>query len=331
MQGDWQQYLDQLGARRDGQGVVLDFHNASASGLLVGDHLAILRVAGPDTFRFLQGQITTDMREIERNRTRLGMHLSLKGRGMISFRLMPSHDGVDLVLPARQLDNACERLGKYARFSKVTLTPDTMRVPLLLQGEHSINLLKGHGIPAPEQPVEALHAEHTAVARLDAGERWLLLLDKVNARHLLDQVPVADIGGALGWQMSDILAGEGHVLPETEDLWLPQVLNYDALNGVSFSKGCYLGQEVVARMHFKGKLKQRMHGMSWAGSVAPAPGAVLRDENDAALGEVVHAVVAGDRVRALAVLRLDYRGELRLEGETLSDWRQERLPYPIPG
>lgn len=331
MQDDWQDYLDRLGARRDDSGVVQDFQDPAASSVLVGDHLAILRITGPDTWRFLQGQITTDVREVENGQTRLGMHLSLKGRGMLSFRLLPAQDGADLVLPARQLAPARERLGRYAMFSKVTLEPDPSRVPLLLQGAGSVGLLRGHGIPTPEQPLEALHAAHTAVARLDTGARWLLLLDREHARHLLDQVPVADIGGALGWQLSDIRAGEGHVLPETADLWLPQVLNYDALGGVSFGKGCYLGQEVVARMHFKGRLKQRMHGLGWHGTTAPAPGTVLRDDSGQALGEIVNAVAAGDRIHALAVLRLGHEGPIHIDDHPLRDWRLEPLPYPVPG
>jgi folate-binding Fe-S cluster repair protein YgfZ len=112
-------------------------------------------------------------------------------------------------------------------------------------------------------------------------------------------------------------------------LWLPQALNYDLLHGVNFKKGCYLGQEVVARMHFKGKMKQRMQHLSWQAGVVADAGTVLRDDKDSAVGELVYAVSDGQRTEALVVLRLDHDGALILNGQTL-DWRKADLPYPLP-
>lgn len=329
MQTDWQSFLDHIGARRDEQGVVQHFHNPAAAELLVGDHLALLRIEGADRIKFLQGQLTTDLRQIEGGHTHLGMHLSLKGRGLTSFRLLPAREGIDLLVPRALADEALQRLGKYAAFSKVTLARDDSRVALLLHGSDAASVFEGHGIPLPNHPGQSLHAAHSAVARLETGERYLLVLDKVNAIHLLDQIPVADIGAALAWRLSDIFAGEGHIQPGAGDLWLPQVLNYDVLDGVSFNKGCYLGQEVVARMHFKGKLKQRMRGISWEGKQTLAPGTVLRNAEGGALGEIVDSVAVAERVFALAVLRLDHSGPLAHD-ELLPDCRDEPMPYPLP-
>lgn len=328
MQADWQRFLDDQGAVRDDAGVVRHFHGGGER-ILVGDHLSILRVRGTETEKFLQGQLTCDMKQVFAGHTRLAMHLGLKGRGMSSFRVLPAEDGVDLVTPRSRVDDTLAALKKYALFSKVTLEQDNERVALLFVGDAGAQLLHAYGIPVPGKPGEALFAPHTAVARLESGARYLLLMEHGRARKMLEQNTVNELGAADQWRRQDILAGEGHIEAGGEDLWLPQVLNYDVLDGVNFRKGCYLGQEIVARMHFKGQLKQRMQRRDWHGSEAPTTGTVLRNASGQAVGEVVTAVCHAGRVSALLVLRLDHSGDLLIDGHSL-DATGAALPYALP-
>lgn len=341
MLNPWQAYLDQLGAQRSSPlsevelGIVERFYGDEPSRVIVGDHLAIIKVRGDESEKFLQGQLTCDMKTVLAGHTRLAMHLSLKGRGITSLRVMPAHGGVDLITPREQVQDCLAALQKYALFSKTTLTLDESRAPLLftstashrLQAEEQLN---AYHIPVPAQPGEALFAEHTGVCRLENSQRYLLLLDHAHAQKMLEQTPVSDIGAAQHWRLSDILAGEGHIHAASRDLWLPQVLNYDVLDGVNFKKGCYLGQEIVARMHFKGKLKQRMQHWSWPASsiAAPQPGAALRDQHNKAIGEVVSSAVSGSTCHALVVLRLDHSGDLYSDSKPLQASRRE-LPYAV--
>ena len=134
---------------------------------------------------------------------------------------------------------------------------------------------------------------------------------------------------ANGWRQADIDAGEGMVYPGAEDLFLPQVLNYDVTAGVNFKKGCYTGQEVVARMHFKGKLKQRMQRIDYAAEVDLAPGETLRNSDGKAAGEVVSSARNHAGHSALVVLRRDTDGVLFKDEQPL-DSQLGTLPYALP-
>ncbi|MCK0537711.1 CAF17-like 4Fe-4S cluster assembly/insertion protein YgfZ [Alcanivorax quisquiliarum] len=337
----WASFLDQAGAVRDGDGILLHFGQAAApdtaARLCVADHLRVFTLRGPDAATFLQGQVTADVREISAGSSRLAMHLSLKGRGLVSLRAIPAEDGFDLLVPASMAESLRALLGKYILFSKATLAADESRVVLALEDSDPVALHKsmaenltplGLSVPEPEQTV---FAGALTCTRLDA-RRSLLLLPAQDARRLWPTLLAGrEPGGSEQVLLSDIVAGEGSILPGAEDLFLPQALNYDALAGVSFRKGCYTGQEVVARMHFKGQMKQRMQRLSWAGEHALPPGAVLRNAEGKAQGEIVQSIAADGRVHALAVLRLDYEGELFSEPDNaLHGLLREPLPYPLP-
>lgn len=325
----WQQFLDQSGAERDDNGCVQHFHGSNDVQVCVGDHLAIIRVSGQEAEKFLQGQLTSDITPVAKGHTRLGAHLSVKGRVMASYRLIPSEQGIDLLTPRSRAEQNLAALQKYAMFSKVTLTLDEERVPLLLPGTAGADRLRAYDIPVPSQPGDALHAAHTAVARLENGARYVLLIDKQHAIRMLEQLPLAQLGAANAWRLSDVMAGEAQVEQGGEDLWLPQVLNYDLLSGVSFKKGCYLGQEIVARMHFKGTLKQRLLRRDWPGDTALSAGTALRNAQGKAIGEVVTSAVTPAGIRSLVVLRLDHEGDIWLDDQPLQS-RDATLPYSLP-
>ncbi len=325
----WQQFLDHSGAVRDAAGTVQHFHGSTQARVAIGDHLALIRVRGEDAEKFLQGQLCCDLAPVSRGHTRLGMHLNLKGRAMASYRLLPADNGFDLVTPRSRVEDNLAALKKYALFSKVTLELDSERVALLFMGSNGATLLRAYDIPVPAQPGLAQHAAHTGVARLENGERYLLLLDYAHATRMLEQLPLAELGAANAWRLSDIAAGEAQIEQGGEDLWLPQALNYDLLDGVSFKKGCYLGQEIVARMHFKGSLKQRLQRRVWPGDNTSAAGTVVRDQQGKAVGEVVSAAADQRGVQALMVLRLDHQGDLYLQQQPLHS-EPAKLPYALP-
>lgn len=264
------------------------------------DHLGIITVTGEEAESFLQGQLTSTITGLAPGDNRLAMHLNLKGRSMASFRVIRTETGFDLVTPKGNLEQSLKGLAKYAMFSKAELSQDSDRQVVGIADE-------------------AL-AIATGAVRLSGpgAARWLLL-----------GTPPAGADDRTAWQRAEILAGEAQIYPGGEDLWLPQVLNYDLLDGVHFNKGCYLGQEVVARMHFKGTLKQRMRLWQWPGDEAPATGTVVRDKDAKALGEVVQAVASNGKVDALVVVRLDHNADLYINDAPLGATEQA-LPYDLP-
>lgn len=324
------EFIDSLGAVRDAEGVALHLgalpERIPTDAALLCDHLAVLRVRGEDSEKFLQGQVTADVRDISAGLTRLAMHLNLKGRAMASMRLLPAEGGHDILVPASQAQALRESLGKYIIFSKAEIEADPERMVLSLEGERAPEVLTAAGLPVPGAAHSCAHAEEVIIARGCAAARWLLVLPVSHAAVLWPSLSKGlHTGAAQHARLAEIATGEGHVLPATRERFLPQDLNYDITSGVSFEKGCYTGQEVVARMHHKGKLKQRMRHISWEGEQVPEPGTILRSEQGKAAGEIVQAIPCGKRVHALAVLRLDHEGDCLID-ETPLGIRREALP-----
>ena len=278
--------------------------NKQAPTAFLCTHLAIITARGEEAEKFLQGQLTTDLRNLAPGDNRLAMHLNLKGRAMVSMRLLRTADGYDLLTPAGMADAVLKGLQKYALFSKLTLSLDDRRLALGFTDAKPASDYQAWPLHSPGMP------------------RWMALVAN-------DTPGLDTFADASAWQALDIDAGTAHVYPGGEDLWLPQALNYDVLDGVHFNKGCFLGQEVVARMHFKGQMKQRMRAWQWPGDVVPDTGTVLRDAEGKAVGELVQAVSVDGKVKALVVTRLDHHEDLVLDGQPLNA-EEVALPYSLP-
>lgn len=326
----WQQFIDDLGAQRNANQEVSHFTNNDTASLIFGDHLAVISVQGPESEKFLQGQLTCDLREISAGQWRLAMHLDLKGRGQHSYLVLPSGDGFSLLTCRQRVNDALAALKKYAMFSKTTLTLAPEQVAMLLCEPLRPEALNAAAISAtpPSEVGQCQQDGNVCLARI-TQQSVLLLSDQASAGKLLQHYPLAELGGSNHWLRHDINAGIGQLLPGGEGLWLPQALNYDLLQGIHFNKGCYLGQEVVARMHFKGKMKQRMQHLRWQADVSAAVGAQLRNDKGGVAGELVCALSSGTHTDALVVLRLDHEGALSLDEHNL-EWHNIALPYALP-
>ncbi|MBZ2189825.1 folate-binding protein [Alcanivorax sp. JB21] len=333
----WTSFLNQAGARRDQHGIARDMGQApvlpagdGAAMTFAADHLRLVTLRGPDAMTFLQGQVCADVRDTGNGFSRLAMHLSLKGRGLVSMRVLPAEDGLDLLVPASMAAALRERLQKYIVFSKATLAEDPERVVLGIAGAGATEVLSGAGLPCSHHADGCTVNNGISLVRAGPTDRYLIIAPVEDAMDLWPALADERQSGAADHALlADIMAGEGHVLPGSEDLFLPQVLNYDLIEGVSFKKGCYTGQEVVARMKFKGQLKQRMRRLTWPGNTSPAPGTVLRNEAGKSVGEIVVSVACAADIHALAVLRHDHQGALLMDGAPLQQ-HELPLPYALP-
>lgn len=290
--------------------------------------LAVLALTGPESLKFLQGQTTTDFREVEKGRVLPGAVCSLKGRVLFSFLAVPRGTDVDLVLPLDQLAAAKAHLGKYAVFNKTTLEDASGRLALLgVTGPRAPALLDRLGLARPAPGAVATGAEGAWAAPLLADARYLVALP---AATLAAQWPAlaadAVVGHEQQWQAADIAAGLATVTAATRDQFQPQELNYPALEGVCYNKGCYTGQEVVARLYFRGKLKQRLYRLQAA---AAGQGQVMAQ--GAPVGDVVMAAPEGAGVAVLAVVKnaaVKDGGLTWGEGGPALELRD--LPYALP-
>lgn len=216
-----------------------------------------LRVSGPDATRFLQGQLSCDMQALGEENVLRGALCNLKGRVVADFIVM-LHDGDCLLRTGPGMGaKLLEILGKYAVFSdvKLSLEPDLVSA-IGVAGADAEQWLGQHFDALPERPLD----------RTRAGDAYLLRLNGQTPRYQILRFGGATLGDELelnekdlaAWDYLGVQAGITHIDVESSERYTPQLLNYDISGVINFQKGCYTGQEVVARMYYRGKPKQRL-------------------------------------------------------------------------
>lgn len=292
------------------------------------DHEALLAVRGVDAGRFLQGQLTCNIQYLSPQRAGLGARCTVKGRMLSSFRILAEGDGYLLALDSQLLEKQLADLKKYAVFSKATLTDESSAWQRFGLQQAEV-LLDSLGLqPAPE-PNSLISRDGLLAVRCSA-DRVELWVPTEQAAAIEQQLADALPRGTLNdWLLGQVRAGIGQVFAATSELFIPQMINLQAVDGVSFKKGCYTGQEIVARMQYRGKLKRRLYRLALAGPQLPAPGTVLHNgEHPGSAGEVVLAASCEQGCELLAVIQEDalLADQLHLENRPLS---LLDLPYEL--
>ena len=294
-------------------------------------HESILAVRGPDANKFLQGQVTCNLNYLSETHASLGARCTPKGRMQSSFRIISVADGYLLAMASELLEAQLSDLKKYAVFSKSKLMDEsTQWARFGLSGADG--LLNQLGLTLPDEADSvARHNDLMALRTHDGrAELWVPAeqTETVTAQ-LASHLQKAPLNT---WLLAQVRAGMGQVMGPTRELFIPQMINLQALDGVSFKKGCYTGQEIVARMQYLGKLKRRLQRLALAGTELPAPGTPLFSPvHGSSVGEVVLAAQSEDGIELLAVLQDDAAADGRIhlnspEGLALS---MLSLPYSL--
>lgn len=294
-------------------------------------HEGVLRVQGPDASTFLQGQLTCNLTYLNASTSSLGARCTPKGRMLSSFRIVPHQDAFLLAMAGELLGAQLIDLKKYAAFSKAQLSDvsDTWVRFGLVGGASAVATL---GLPAPEEVNQVMLADDCLLVAVDAAriELWVPAARRAVVREqLLKALPEAALDA---WLLLQVRAGIGQVFGATREMFIPQMLNLQALGGVSFKKGCYTGQEIVARMQYLGKLKRRMYRLILENAAPPAPGTELYSPvHGSSVGEVVLASADGQRVELLAVLQQDAVADGRIQLGSLEgpELVLSELPYTL--
>ncbi|KAB0518525.1 YgfZ/GcvT domain-containing protein [Pseudomonas extremorientalis] len=268
-------------------------------------HEGVLAVRGSDAAKFLQGQLTCNLNYLSDTQASLGARCTQKGRMQSSFRILLQGDGVLLAMASELLEPQLADLKKYAVFSKSKLTDESaawVRFGLM----NADPALTGLGLELPAETDSVVRNDTLIAIRVSPGraELWVPAEQGDAVRsQLAATLEQTDLNE---WLLGQIRAGIGQVMPQTRELFIPQMLNLQAVGGVSFKKGCYTGQEIVARMQYLGKLKRRLYRLSLATSEMPAPGTPLfSPSHNSSIGEVVIAAKADQTVELLAVLQAE--------------------------
>ncbi|RON00515.1 folate-binding protein YgfZ [Pseudomonas brassicacearum] len=268
-------------------------------------HEGVLAVRGSDASKFLQGQLTCNLNYLSDTQASLGARCTQKGRMQSSFRILLEGDGVLLAMASELLEPQLADLKKYAVFSKSKLTDESAAwVRFGLQ--HSEAVLSGLGLALPREDGAVARADGLIAIRVSADrvELWAAASQVGTLRNTLAALlPEGDLNQ---WLLGQIRAGIGQVMPQTRELFIPQMLNLQAVGGVSFKKGCYTGQEIVARMQYLGKLKRRLYRLQLDATELPEPGtALFSPTHGSSIGEVVIAARAEQNIELLAVLQAE--------------------------
>lgn len=292
----------------------------------------LLLVKGPEASKFLQGQVTCDLRELNAPVTRIGAQCNPKGRILISFRaLQIDTDTIALRIPASMMEKAKSSLGKYIVFSKAKLHDDSEYGLFGIYGDDAKRAAKTIFNKLPAGNDGWIEKDGNILIQLaqDRFECWIKPADAIAfEQQLVDHTIGGDIND---WELLNIRAGIADIYPETVELFTPQEINYQLINGVNFRKGCYTGQEIVARLHYRGKLKRHMYRFEITASLLPTLGTPLVNATTGHIsGHIVATAFSADnRIEILASLLDEQLDQVTLEAST-EFLKQLPLPYAIP-
>jgi folate-binding protein YgfZ len=273
------------------------------------DRFAVIAATGADAKSFLQGQLSFDLDRLTPGRMELASVSSAQGRVQAVLWLIQRSDAVLMIVPAAIADATAIRLRKYVLRAKVKLE---------VTDQFAVFAAVGISIDGPTQT----HIESGDRSYVQwPGEGRLLCVAPLSSGGLDGTVSHA-------WHRADIASGLPQVYPSTHEAFVAQMLNLDLLGGISFEKGCYTGQEIIARTHYRGAVKRRMFRFHCDGP-PPEPGTrILVGEQHA--GDVVDAVATAQGCELLAVISLAQTGAaLQLgaaDGPALS---KLDLPYQV--
>lgn len=308
---------------------------AVKTGTVLSDlsHLGLIGFSGDDTQTFLQGQLTSDVRQVNPNRAQYSSHCTPKGRMLANFLLWQNVGGdYFMQLPAELQASTQKRLGMFVLRSKVKVRDARGElVRIGLAGSSAEALLQKHFPTLPQEPMGMANTGTMSVVRLSA-QRFQINAQAEPAASLWDSLKQGSTPVGTGvWQWLEIRAGVPCITAPTQEQFVPQMVNYERLGGVNFKKGCYPGQEIVARTQYLGKLKRHMYLAHIATANIPAAGDELysADMEGQASGMIVNAERSPDGgFDVLAVIQIGSAEAGTVHWKTPDGPVLELLPLP---
>jgi folate-binding protein YgfZ len=343
----WQAYLQDHGATIEDDRVVHHGNScaelASAqSATVIADlsHLGLVQFSGEDAQSFLQGQLTCDVRQVDFSSALYGGYCNPKGRMLASFLLYHDNSGYLMQLPLELQPAIQKRLSMYVLRAKVKVTDRSEAlVRIGVAGNNAGALIETVSSEIPTRDLGVTHGTGgVSIIRL-AQDRFELLLTVGLAPEIWQCLSKDAVAvGAPVWDWLEIRAGIPRITAATQEQFVPQMVNLEMIGGVSFQKGCYPGQEIVARSKYLGKIKRRMYlahvePQSDEGAVRAGDELFDVDMGEQSSGMVVNAAASPEGgFDMLAVLQTSSveRGSIRwgrMDGPTLGIMT---LPYSVP-
>lgn len=338
----WTDFVIERGATLDGATIRFDTPDNEVRALAAGAvvvplaHLGLIRSRGEDSATFLHNLFSNDVKKLGEDAAQWTSFNSPKGRMLASILLWREPDAHLLAVSADIQPALLKKLSMYVLRSKVKLTDAGADTVLIgVSGGDTGDLLARAGLTMPSSPMSLAVAGERRTIRLDANS-VVIAVPLAEAPATFDALVAAGAtkAGTSAWQLAMIRAGVPLITSATQEEFVAQMLNYEVIGGVNFQKGCYPGQEIVARTQYLGKLKKRMYRVRFAADEMPPPGTDLfsPEFGDQSAGKLVNVVPAPEGgFEALAVLQTSSSDAGihigRPDGPRLSVLE---LPYALP-
>ncbi len=312
MNANWQEFLELSGARIE-NGKVQDFGDIASELSAVRNatiisplpHLGIIECAGDDAKIFLHNQLSSDVNHLASDAAQHAAWCTAKGRMLATFLLYRKESAYRLILSADLLATIQKRFQMFVLRSKVTIADLCSNHELIgLSGPQAEAILQNAGLPAPAKLLDTAGFTDGTVIRLDPT-RFAIDVSSAAASVLWKKLaensrPV----GTPAWQWLDIQAEIPLITAATSEEFVPQMINFDKIGGISFHKGCYPGQEIVARTQYLGKVKRHLRHIKAAGTISAGMIILSPQSPEHPCGMVVNAAPAPDGgFVALAVIQ----------------------------
>lgn len=279
------------------------------------DNWDLISVTGDDRITFLQGQLTCDLTSLKPGQQTLAAQCNPQGKVFSIVRVMILEDRVLFTQPSSVSKRQLPELQKYAAFSKVEIKKETEYKAFGLAGSLSSKYIAEEvDIAATHDASRLLESGTVIIKQPYPSLRYLVIMKNAIAETLLEDLKHrAEIFDDSLWNAMNVASGIGFIEEETCASFIPQMLNLQALGGISFTKGCYIGQETVARAKYRGANKRALFILTGRATQSPKPGdtiQVLMNNNWKRAGTVISGCQYGDgHIEVLAVLPNDSSAE----------------------
>ena len=276
-------------------------------------HLGLLEISGTDAVTFLQGQVTNDVKLLTGNNAHYSAYCNPKGRMLAIFLAFAHYDHLHLQFNRELLEPIMKRLKMYVMRSKVEIkdVSDSI-IKFGINGSQAASMLEAVFSKIPSEDYELISLDNGAILKLPSvnnDARFEIFTDAINAPPIWDALKSnSKIVEKPHWDWLEIQAGIPDIELKTQEQFVPQMLNLDILNAINFKKGCYTGQEIVARTHYLGTVKRRTYLATINTETAPMAGDKVLDAAKNEVGQIV-------RIAPNALSSFDALIELRIEAK----------------
>lgn len=326
---DWQDFAETQPATLITQNFIAD-----------ADQLGLILVTGDDAQGFLQNQLSNDITHIDKEKSQLSAYSTAKGRMLGIFRILQIDNGYILITSISLLPDLIKRLQMFVLSSQVSIADASGHFARFVIQTDKVEIFDITALP--EEIDAVLQNESLITLQLNPSgdqQRYLFLcLSAAEAKSLWQKITsYLNIANFESWRLSEIKAGIPSIYPQTSEQFVLQMSNLDLLGGVSFKKGCYPGQEIIARMHYLGKLKRRLFLTTLQTSQCPLPGDEICTQSATTAdgsGMVVDAIIDDKGLcycLYVAQIKKANDDNLCLLKQPEVKFKAMDLPYLIPG